>query len=365
MYSKGFQLIGNMKDKNNPDKIILKIIIGIMLICAGLFSLYYGVFLLFLLPIGFLFILLGSLIIVGSVLNSERKLKAIKVVSFILAGLLVMYTIVLRIYTYPDYLPIWGKVFYPSIHGKWEDSFLPEELPNGAKKMKWFSFPGLMQARSMYNLSFIADDDFFIAELEDQSHVDVYLWSNASSWIENQGQWKKVSTDYTGKILGLKQLREKYNIDKDKKDWQVDLVMDLSGIKRDEYPDTCIYVVDEYHYMAYSEASKTIIYHGDFDSNNRFGARNLRQEYEVKEVFHLTLNEDMSITRDDFPGYRRLNWHIELDGKQVLDRAADKEMVLESQYQWHGGEEGMHTIYLTSYIDGEYRRVSNIIEYKR
>ena len=89
-------------------------------------------------------------------------------------------------------------------------------------------------------------------------------------------------------------------------------------------------------------------------------------EIEVVETFTLTLYEecDYLIVRDEHDGFESLGWHIELDGVQVLDRNAENETMLDSEYQWLHGKEGVHTIYLTAWIDGMYVRVSNIIEYE-
>lgn len=92
-------------------------------------------------------------------------------------------------------------------------------------------------------------------------------------------------------------------------------------------------------------------------------------ETEVVETFTLTLNDDYSITRDDFDGFKNLCWQIELDGVGILQRCAtdphtdEPELVLDTAYQWLNGETGTHTIYLTAYNGEFYVRVSNIIEY--
>lgn len=93
-------------------------------------------------------------------------------------------------------------------------------------------------------------------------------------------------------------------------------------------------------------------------------------DVEIVETFNLTLNNDMTITRDDHEGFRNLCWHIEHNGVQVLERGAtdprtnEPELVLDTKYQWIDGSSGKHTIYLVAYINGAYVRVSNIIEYE-
>lgn len=86
-------------------------------------------------------------------------------------------------------------------------------------------------------------------------------------------------------------------------------------------------------------------------------------EKPLEDYFHLTLESDYAITRDDHEGFKNLGWIIVRNGRQVLDRNAAGELVLEPSLQWIHGEDGEFEIYLTAYIDGEYRRVSNIIKY--
>lgn len=90
----------------------------------------------------------------------------------------------------------------------------------------------------------------------------------------------------------------------------------------------------------------------------------LLNETKVIETFNLILNDDYSISRDEHEGFKGLGWHIELDGIQVLDRLAENETELSPYFQWIQGMEGIHTIYLTAWVDGVYVRVSNIIEYQ-
>ncbi|MBP5361995.1 MAG: hypothetical protein J6Y71_03060 [Ruminococcus sp.] len=91
-------------------------------------------------------------------------------------------------------------------------------------------------------------------------------------------------------------------------------------------------------------------------------------DVEIVETFHLTLNSDGSITRDDHDGFRNLSWHIEVDGVQVLERSAvdpktnEPELTLDKKYQ-SVERDGKHSIYLVAYINGAYIRVSNIIEF--
>ena len=86
-------------------------------------------------------------------------------------------------------------------------------------------------------------------------------------------------------------------------------------------------------------------------------------EVPLEENFHLTLEDDYTITRDDHSGFKNLGWVIKRNGKTVLDRNANGELTLEPRLQWIQGEDGDFAIYLTAFVDGQYRRVSNVIEY--
>ena len=90
-----------------------------------------------------------------------------------------------------------------------------------------------------------------------------------------------------------------------------------------------------------------------------------KQEAEtpVKEIFHLTLNPDCTITRDEHKEFKEITWHVELDGVEILERGAENELTLETQYQWRKGSEGIHKVYLIAPGENGYVRVSNIIEY--
>lgn len=91
-----------------------------------------------------------------------------------------------------------------------------------------------------------------------------------------------------------------------------------------------------------------------------------KQEAEtpVVETFHLTLNPDCTITRDEHKEFnKKITWHVELDGVEILERSAEDELTLETQYQWLKGSEGIHKVYLIASGENGYVRVSNIIEY--
>ncbi|MBQ4534401.1 MAG: hypothetical protein IJA18_04300 [Ruminococcus sp.] len=82
-------------------------------------------------------------------------------------------------------------------------------------------------------------------------------------------------------------------------------------------------------------------------------------EVGIVETFHLTMDEDHTVTRDEHEGFRNLGWMVEKDGVKVLHRIAEDEL----SYKYFGISTGEYTIYLTAYINGTYIRVSNIIQY--
>lgn len=82
-------------------------------------------------------------------------------------------------------------------------------------------------------------------------------------------------------------------------------------------------------------------------------------DVEIVETFHLTMDDDHTVTRDEHEGFTNLGWMIKYNDVEVLDRNAENEL----SYQYFGNSPGKYTIYLTAYINGTYIRVSNIIEY--
>ena len=87
----------------------------------------------------------------------------------------------------------------------------------------------------------------------------------------------------------------------------------------------------------------------------------LKTPYE--DTFTLTLNADYSISRDSHEGFGSLGWEVYRNGEHVLSRVAVRELTLEPRLQWLDGNTGTFTVYLSAWLDGGYKRVSNIIEY--
>lgn len=86
-------------------------------------------------------------------------------------------------------------------------------------------------------------------------------------------------------------------------------------------------------------------------------------ETPLEDNFHLKLEYDYAITRDENDAFKDITWRVIRNDRRVLERNANGELLLESDLQWIKGDDGKFTIYLIAYIDGQYRRVSNIIEY--
>lgn len=86
-------------------------------------------------------------------------------------------------------------------------------------------------------------------------------------------------------------------------------------------------------------------------------------EKPLEDFFHLTLEDDYAITRDESDAFKDITWRIIRNGKVILERNANGELTLGTGSQWIYGEDGDFAIYLTAFVDGQYRRVSNVIEY--
>ena len=86
-------------------------------------------------------------------------------------------------------------------------------------------------------------------------------------------------------------------------------------------------------------------------------------EKPLEDFFHLTLEDDYAITRDESDAFKDITWRVIRNGHVILERNANGELMLETDLQWIYGEDGDFAIYLTAFVDGQYRRVSNVIEY--
>ena len=86
-------------------------------------------------------------------------------------------------------------------------------------------------------------------------------------------------------------------------------------------------------------------------------------EKPLEDFFHLTLEDDYAITRDESDAFKDITWRVIRNGHVILERNANGELMLETHSQWIDGEDGDFAIYLIAFVDGQYRRVSNVIEY--
>lgn len=141
------------------------------------------------------------------------------------------------------------------------------------------------------------------------------------------------------------------------------------GIAEDGKPRYyCITVID------YDNRDRSWISCSIWDNDNRSGAtlfdsnkdhREYPAELKIpfEDTFTLKLNDDYSITRDDHEGFESLGWEIYRNGEHVLSRVAVRELTLEPRLQWLNGNTGTFTVYLSAWLDGGYKRVSNTIEY--
>ena len=81
-------------------------------------------------------------------------------------------------------------------------------------------------------------------------------------------------------------------------------------------------------------------------------------EKELRSMYTLTMDDNFVVTRSGSIG-DDLIWKITFNGQTVLERNAESELTF--KYDWYGA--GDYTITLTSFISGEYRPVSNTVEY--
>lgn len=85
----------------------------------------------------------------------------------------------------------------------------------------------------------------------------------------------------------------------------------------------------------------------------------------LEESFHLKLESDYTISRDENEEFKDITWRVIRNNRCVLERNANGELLLEIDYLWSYGDHGDFTVYLIAFVDGEYRRVSNVIEFTR
>lgn len=189
----------------------------------------------------------------------DKRKKTIITLTVILT-VFILITVGTIAYYFPYNVPIRGKSMYEIAHSNarfnryyfCDYGFFPYQLPANAKSVKFFGISGALQGRPFFTLSFITDEAYFKNEVAHYDSSNVYLYSEK---IENQ--WCVIEKDYTGEVKTCKELKETYSAS----DFGTEIR--VPDIPEKEYPDTCIYVVDENCYIAYSSASGRIVYHMD------------------------------------------------------------------------------------------------------
>ncbi len=189
----------------------------------------------------------------------DKRKKTIITLTVILT-VFILITVGTIAYYFPYNVPIRGKSMYEIAHSNarfnryyfCDYGFFPYQLPANAKSVKFFGISGALQGRPFFTLSFITDEAYFKNEVARYESYNVYLYSEK---IENQ--WCVIEKDYTGEVKTCKELKETYSAS------NFGTEIRVPDIPEKEYPDTCIYVVDENCYIAYSSASGRIVYHMD------------------------------------------------------------------------------------------------------
>lgn len=208
--------------------------------------------------------------------------KKVKIIIPILIAIVILVLIIPQVLWiaryYPYNVPLIGKNAYDKIQ-KTENyyiseyGFFPDKLPQDAKSVKMYAFTGFMQAKFFCKLSFLTDEEFFKKEVERFGRCNIYLYSG-----DDKYGWSKVETGYTGEVKDCEELKETYSAS------GRDAKINVPYIPRKEWSDTCIYVVDEYCYIAYSSASGRIVYYLSADYSNGYGDASLSDDLPEDDV---------------------------------------------------------------------------------
>ena len=189
----------------------------------------------------------------------------------ILAGILIVLILAIvgwLLYYFPYNVPIRGKRMYEIAHSNakvdryyfCDYGFFPYLLPDNAKSVKFYGFSGMMQARAFFTLSFKTDDEYFKNEVGRYEVYNVYLFNE-----DSEDRWCMIEEDYTGEVKTCEELKKTYSAS------GYGMEISVPDIPKKEYPDTCIYVLNRYCYIAYSSASGRIVYHLDTEYLNGYG----------------------------------------------------------------------------------------------
>ncbi len=189
----------------------------------------------------------------------DKRKKTI-ITLIVILTVFILITVGCIAYYFPYNIPLRGKRMYEIAHSNarfnryyfCDYGFFPYQLPANAKSVKFFGISGALQGRPFFTLSFITDEAYFKNEVARYESYNVYLYSE-----KTENQWCVIEKDYTGEVKTCKELKETYSAS----DFGTEIR--VPDIPEKEYPDTCIYVVDENCYIAYSSASGRIVYHMD------------------------------------------------------------------------------------------------------
>ncbi|MBQ8941414.1 MAG: hypothetical protein IJ062_06200 [Firmicutes bacterium] len=117
-----------------------------------------------------------------------------------------------------------------------------------------------------------------------------------------------------------------------------------------------------YTEYGYERVSNIVEWDMPFDENTQVSPNVYLPEPIVNtdHVNEYTLTEDKGcVTRSSGSYEDSLTWVIEVNGRTVLERNAENEFT----YRPTGYEDGVYKVWLESFIDGGYKRVSNIAEW--
>lgn len=87
---------------------------------------------------------------------------------------------------------------------------------------------------------------------------------------------------------------------------------------------------------------------------------NESEETEAFPYVEIWMDKDYTINRtSEENGQGNLGWVVVYNGEVVLQRNAEGEM----SYSYFGTDKGAYVIYMTDFVDGQYRVISNVIAY--
>ena len=75
--------------------------------------------------------------------------------------------------------------------------------------------------------------------------------------------------------------------------------------------------------------------------------------------FTIIIDEEATVSRPVIEGYMNLGWEVYFNGRNVLSRAAGTEY----RYNYFGTSAGKYEIYVSAFVDGGYKPISNAVTY--